>query len=646
LHLRRSLSIAIALLAVRGFAQTAVAPESAPPQRTSKRVAQPLRLAETATLRPLATLASATTVDATRVAQLKSGRKRDGRLQRGFFREFAPRAIDLAAAPTAPSESNTLLRRTASGIVVWTGKVTVADAFALRAGLSAVELPPQTRLFVYAPGGEAIEFGLEMKSPNQELWCPAIPGDTVILEIHVPAAAIERGEGARFTMRGVIEEFAFESEERQIEPSGFSDCDVDPTCLDSSFWENLGGGYDPRKAIAYLEFVDNGDSYICSGGLLNNRPAGLPGYLLTAHHCFGTQDAASSLVAYFDYDTPFCGGTTFPWFYPSTTGSTLLATNEDNDFTFVQLSGTVPSDDGRVYLGWSVAEPEPDTALYRLHHPDGAPLSYSATTVEDVPMYNCPNRPESHFIYSTGLFGAIIGGSSGSPVFLDGGYVVGQLFGTCSIPNLDPCHYSDYSTLDGRFSLTYDEIYPWLDPRPQNVAATAQSATSVALTWTGVAGISQYKVWRSDGTQYTSIGTPSQTSFTDFTAQAGKAYLYCVQTFVNGGGSACSNVDLATTVMFTTNPLVAGSTKILVTQLGELRTAANAVRTLAGLSTMSFSGGTIGSTVKATDVTNVRTALDAGMGALGFATGGWTTSSLSNTPVRAVQFQEIRNRVK
>jgi hypothetical protein len=119
-----------------------------------------------------------------------------------------------------------------------------------------------------------------------------------------------------------------------------------------------------------------------------------------------------------------------------------------------------------------------------------------------------------------------------------------------------------------------------------------------------------------------------------------------VQTFASGGGSACSNVDLATTVMFTTDPLVAGSTKILATQLGELRTAANAVRTLAGLTTTSFSGGTIGSKVKAADVTSVRTALDAGMGALGFATGGWTTSSLSNTPVRAVQFQEIRNRVK
>jgi hypothetical protein len=636
LHLRRSLSIAIALFAVRGFAQTAVGPEAAPPQSTSARAARPLRLAETATLEPLATLAPATTVDAARVEQMKAARRRDGRRQRGFLREFAPRAIDLAATPAAQS----------NGSVVWTGKVTVAGAFALRAGLSAVELPPQTRLFVYAPGSEAIGFGLEMKSPQQELWCPAVPGDTVILEVQVPAAAIERGEHARFTLRGVIEEFAFESEKGQVEASEFSDCEVDPTCLDSAFWEDLGGGFDPRKAIAYLEFVENGNSYICSGGLLNNRPTGFPAYLLTAHHCFGTQDAASSLVAYFDYDTPFCGGTTLPWFYPSTTGSTLLATNEDIDFTFVQLSGTVPSDDGRVYLGWSAQELDPDTALYRLHHPGGGPLSYSATTVEDVPAYSCPTRPASHYIHSTGLFGATIGGSSGSPVFLDGGYVVGQLYGVCGIQNFDPCDYSEYSELDGRFSLTYYEIYPWLDPKPQNLVATAQSATSVGLTWSGVSDVSQYKVWRYDGTQYTSVGTASQASFTDSTAQAGKAYLYCVQTLVNGGTSLCSNEDLATTVVFTTDPLVAGSTKILATHLGQVRTAANAVRTLAGLSTTSFSGGTSGSMVKATDITSVRTALDAGMSALGLATGGWTTSSLLNTPVRAVQFQEIRNRVK
>lgn len=647
MRLRRSLTIAFALLAIRGFAQNAVAPESAPPEAAPKRAAQPLRLGETATLRPLATLASAETVDAQRVAQLKANRRRDGRLQRGFLREFAPRAIDLASTPGVTSESDAILRRMTSGTLVWTGKVTAAGAFALRLGLSSVELPPQTKLFVYAPGQDAIEFGLEMRSPSGELWCPSVPGDTAILEIEIPSSALEHGERARFTVRGVIEEFAFDSEvqPQQIVPSAFSDCDVDPTCLDDSFWDGLGGGYDPRKAIAYLEFVDNGSSYICSGGLLNDRPAGLPGYLLTAHHCFSTQASASSLVAYFDYDTPFCGGTTFPWFYPSTTGSTLLATNGASDFTFVQLSGTVPVNDGRVYLGWDAAAPDADTALYRLHHPGGGPLSYSATTVEGVPAYSCSGLPQSNFVYSTGLFGAIIGGSSGSPAFLDGGYVVGQLLGTCGIQNLDPCDYSDYSTIDGRFSVTYDQIYPWLDPKPQNVVATAQSATSVNVTWTAVAGVSQYKVWRYEGTQYTSIGTPSQPSFTDSTAQAGKAYLYCVQTLVNGGTSRCSNPDLATTVMFTTDPLAAGSTKILATHLGELRTAANAVRTLAGLSATSFSGGTAGSTVKATDLTSIRTALDAGMSALGFITGGWTSLS-SNTPVLAAQFQEIRNRVK
>lgn len=633
------------LLAAGAWAQTAVPPAAAPPQVQTNKTATALRPAEVETLRPVATLERATTAEPDRVARLLASRRAKGRLQRGFLREFTPRAVDLGGKTMAAAQPDAVVHRAGTGEVVWTGKVTVAGAFALRLGLSAVELPRESRLFVYAPGGEPVEFGLEMMSSRREIWCPSISGETVVLEVHVPASAVDHGKAAaRFTVRGVIEGFPFESETRAIGTDSFNDCDVDPTCNAASVWEELGDGLDVRKAIAYLEYVENNATYICSGGLLNNRPTSLPAYLLTANHCFSTQDSASSLVAYFDYQSPTCGGSASPGSFPSTTGATLLATNATNDFTFVQLSGTVPSANGRVYLGWSAGDPLPDEVVYRLHHPGGGPLSFSATAVDDTGTFSCSAASESEFIYSLGLEGATVGGSSGAPALLWGGYVIGQLLGTCGVPNLDPCDYTDYATLDGRFSSTYWEILPWLDPIPENLVATAQSPTSVALTWNDVADVPEYKVWRYDGA-WSVVGTTTQTSYTDSTAQSGAAYLYCVQSLVNGGTSVCSDADLATTVMFN-DSLVGGSTKIQSTHLVELRTAANAVRVLAGLAAASFTGGASGDTVKASDITDLRTALDAGMDELGFATGGYTTTPLTNTPVRAVHFQEIRNRVR
>lgn len=100
-------------------------------------------------------------------------------------------------------------------------------------------------------------------------------------------------------------------------------------------------------------------------------------------------------------------------------------------------------------------------------------------------------------------------------------------------------------------------------------------------------------------------------------------------------------------MIFTDDPLVAGSTVISAVHLSQLRTAANAVRALAGLSAASFTdSASPGVVVKAVHITELRSALDAAMSALGLATGGWTDSLLTGVIIKAVHFQEIRTRAK
>lgn len=183
-------------------------------------------------------------------------------------------------------------------------------------------------------------------------------------------------------------------------------------------------------------------------------------------------------------------------------------------------------------------------------------------------------------------------------------------------------------------------------PAPAGVNAVATSSTQVQVTWNAAAGATSYEIYRRNpGGAFTLRGTSTTNSFTD-NASANTAYLYRVRAVNAGGSSGDSAADLATTVIFTDDPLSAG-VLVKATHLAELRTAVNAVRAQAGLSAATFTDATAaGLVVKAVHVTELRTALDQARTALGLSTGGWTDSSLTGVVIKAVHFQEIRNRVK
>jgi hypothetical protein len=205
----------------------------------------------------------------------------------------------------------------------------------------------------------------------------------------------------------------------------------------------------------------------------------------------------------------------------------------------------------------------------------------------------------------------------------------------------------DMSAADALYPGTCVTVSP-----PTGVVATATSTSSVNVSWTASAGAVTYNVYRSaDALTYSTAGstTAPTVTFNDSGLFADTAYLYKVRA-VNGGESGDSNRDLATTVIFTDDPLVAGTTLVKSTHISELRTAVNAVRTLAGLGAGSYTDPTLtaGVTlVKAAHINDLRTALDAARSTL-------TLSALSygemvtamSTLVKATHVSELRNGVK
>jgi hypothetical protein len=345
--------------------------------------------------------------------------------------------------------------------VAWGTEVRVEGADALRLHLAGVRLPPEARLWVHGERGDvAGPFGPELVGPDGGLWTPSVAGEVARLELVLPSRSLQGGSRWGFEIDQVLEivpplglpEEVVSTTEAQRFP-----CNVDGGCATRS---ELGFIDAYRRAVARLRWVSGGSAFLCTGALLNDTDerTTIP-YLLTARHCIGSQAEASTLEAAWDYFSTSCGGPA-PAFsqLPRSNGATLLASGAGSDFTLLRLH-SVPR--GRSYLGWTAnpnAAPE-GTLLHRLSHPGGTQQSYTVTRASTSVPACFGARPS--YLYSTQVTGGTFGGSSGAPLVLAGGQVVGQLRGGCN--HADDCSPEQY-TVDGAFSATYPQIRQYLDP--------------------------------------------------------------------------------------------------------------------------------------------------------------------------------------
>ncbi len=188
---------------------------------------------------------------------------------------------------------------------------------------------------------------------------------------------------------------------------------------------------------------------------------------------------------------------------------------------------------------------------------------------------------------------------------------------------------------------------------PTNVVATAASSTSIGVTWTAASGTTpgRYNVYRSaDGINYgLSIGNTTGLGFTDTTASANTAYLYKVRSAAADGTneSADSNKDFAVALVFT-DSLTATVTPVRAVHFTQLRTAASALRVLAGQGATSYAESITANstTIKASHITELRTYISGARTALGFSGGTYTTTPTTGSVISTADVTDLRNAVK
>ncbi len=348
-------------------------------------------------------------------------------------------------------------------------------AHGVRLGVLVQALPEGAVLRAYGtPQGDVVQISArqlqELAARNAQggadetvartWWSPDFGGAQTTLEIEVASAADIAAVRLSVPRLSHFTQAPQQAEEALL-PKAAGSCNVDVACRPEYLEQS--------RSVARMLFVrEDGQTYLCTGTLMNDASSSGTPYFLSANHCVGTQAVASTLTTDWFLRAPGCGaaGTT-----PAATrvagGATLLYAAARTDTAFMRLNNPPPA--GIVYAGSYFGTPlQPGTALADVHHPAGDPQKISLGTLQRYSVCGgsfCSSSDATEGTYLTLNWqsGVVEGGSSGSAAFVTLGerrYVVGQLLGgssSCAVPTgVD--HY-------GRFDLSYREaIKNWLNP--------------------------------------------------------------------------------------------------------------------------------------------------------------------------------------
>lgn len=467
-------------------------------------VEAPLRVAEALSLDTLSTLAPAREGAASDLAALAAWNATPGNPTRvGFARALAaPLELRYDAANFAARlgrrAGGGFVARSANGNWVWGTSVEVDEAKALRLELAEVALPPGTRLWVYSLGGEARAFDLRLLREDRSLISPTIAGDRIYLEVELPAGSVAENQG--FSIRRVLEvAVADEGElEAGLTVPEADACVQNAECFDAGDFPGIAAA---RNGVFRVLYEKSGGLYTCSGALLNDAdPSTLEPWLLTAHHCVGTQASALTMDTKFFWRFSGCGSGASTFTY-GPLGADLVVTSVPSDVTLARALDATEVPAGATYLGWSSVRPPDGTVLHRISHPYleatqlTQPQMYSTHQLDETPQFLCGGVfTTANYLHSVNLLGTgISNGSSGSPVMRSDGVIVGQLYGACGnpspLPPPDGCG-TDENILDGAFATSYPLLAPYIGTtgpaciRDADTACLLNGKFKVEVDWT------------------------------------------------------------------------------------------------------------------------------------------------------------------
>lgn len=355
-------------------------------------------------------------------------------------------------------------------------KLTKANALGLI--FDEFYLPEGAKLHIYSPNHAQVLGAYSSINNNESKVFSAelLIGDRAIVEYFEPTkvnntASLKLGEVTYVyaDLPGYIQ-----SSYRNRDVSG--PCQVNINCPEGQPWQNQKNG------VIKILLYEQGSAWWCTGSLINNTRVDMHPYLLTADHCGATSTTSeyNKWVFYFMDESPSCENA-YPGTAHTLTGTKLLACSGDlstgtSDYKLLELNdgNLIPSEYKPYFNGWDRSGNEAQNGVC-IHHPSGdiKKISSYFQTIssyydEDVsPIIPSDGKRKYwavHWKETESGHGVTEGGSSGSPLFSENGYIIGTLSGgyaSCSYPEevdyygkLDS-HWEDQTKGKGSKLATY-----------------------------------------------------------------------------------------------------------------------------------------------------------------------------------------------
>jgi lysyl endopeptidase len=341
-----------------------------------------------------------------------------------------------------------------AGTLIWRLRVRSPGAWSLNLGFDRYLMPKGGRLSIYAADVSQVvrPFTAEDNQDHGQLWTPVVLADDIVVELTLPAEALESLELELSSINVGYRGFGETDDLRA------GACNVDVICPEADPW---------RNEIPAVGVISTGGSTFCTGFMVNNTAQNQTPYFMTANHCGVNSGNAGSLVVYWNFYSPTCGqhgGGSLATFQ---TGSTFKATYSTSDFTLVQLNASPNPAWGITFAGWDRTSNDPTSAV-GIHHPstDEKSICFDYNPLATTSYLGATSPGDGTHLKVDWDLGVTEPGSSGSPMFDQNHHVVGQLHGGYSA-----CGSADMRDWYGRFSRSWagggtntTRLSNWLDP--------------------------------------------------------------------------------------------------------------------------------------------------------------------------------------
>ncbi len=352
-----------------------------------------------------------------------------------------------------------------SGRSLWRLRINSPGVLSLNLGFTRFWLPHGARMLVYpaSGGGPVLAFDESDNADHGELWTSVLLAEEVVVELEVDP---DLGWQVDLELTSIGQGYRFFGEDLS-DKSG--SCNIDVICEEGDPW---------RDEIATVGVFSRNGFILCTGFMINNTAEDGTPYFLTAYHCNVRANVAPTVVVYWNYESPTCGQQDGGSFDDSQSGSTLRAEYETSDVTLLELDNTPDPAFNVKYAGWNRSDSVPTSAV-AIHHPstDEKSISFENDPLSITTYQGMTNPGDgTHLRVLDWDLGTTEGGSSGSPLFDQDHFVVGQLHGGAAACGNDlPDWYARFfvSWTGGGTSET--RLSDWLDPPPGTGAMTLET---------------------------------------------------------------------------------------------------------------------------------------------------------------------------